>query len=101
MRKAFQLLLALAVLALFSGTAFVNFYRLNLDSLAEPSRLIGYYLVLLATAIVLSLIARVIFRDAEVTGIFMVAAITTFMMFYYPEISYYWRRPITPDMCCM
>ena len=88
MRKVFRLVLALAVLALFSGIAFVNFYRVNLDSLAEPSRLIGYYLALLAAAIVLSLIARVIFRNAEVSEIFMVAAITTFMLFYYPEIKH-------------
>ena len=37
-RKTFQLLLSIAVLAVFSGVAFVNFYRLNLDSLAEPFR---------------------------------------------------------------
>jgi hypothetical protein len=85
--KPLQLLLSLAVLALFSGIAFVNFYRVNLDSLAEPSRLIGYYLVVLTAAIVLSLIAKAAFRDAPISGILMVAAIATFMMFYYPEIK--------------
>jgi hypothetical protein len=86
-RKPFQLLLSIAVLALFSGIAFVNFYRVNLDSLAEPSRLIGCYLIVLAVAVVLSLVAKAAFRNAQMTGIFMVAAIATFMMFYYPEIK--------------
>jgi hypothetical protein len=86
-RKPSQLLLSLAVLALFAGVPFVNFYRLNLDSLAEPSRLIESYLMVLAAAVVLSLSAKSVFRNASMPAIFMVVAITTFMTFYYPEIK--------------
>src|ERR1700753_633812 len=87
-RKAFQLVLAFAVLALFAGVPFVNFYRLNLDSLAEPSRMIESYLMVLAAAIVLSLVAKSVVRNAPMPRIFMVAAIATFMAFYYPEIKH-------------
>jgi hypothetical protein len=75
------------VLAVFSGVAFVNFYRLNLDSLAEPSRLVACYLMLLTAAIVVSLIAKAVFRKAPLVRIFLVASIITFMMFYYAEIK--------------
>jgi hypothetical protein len=86
-RKTFQLLLSIAVLAVFSGVAFVNFYRLNLDSLAEPSRLVACYLMLLAAAIGVSLIARAVLRNAALARIVLVAAVVTFMMFYYAEIK--------------
>ena len=86
-RKTFRLLLSIAVLAVFSGVAFVNFYRLNLDSLAEPSRLIVCYLMLLAAAIVVSLIASAVLRNAPLARIFLVASVIAFMTFYYAEIK--------------
>jgi hypothetical protein len=87
MRSAVRLALAVAVLAVFAGVPFVNFYRLNLENLAEPDRLVGCYLIVLTVAIAVSLIAKAAYRNAPIAGIFMVAAIVTFMTFYYPEIK--------------
>jgi hypothetical protein len=87
MRRALQLPLPIAVLAVFSGVAFVNFYRLNLDSLVGPSRLIVCYLMVLVAAIVILLIAKAVFRDIPIARIFLVAAVATFMAFHYTGIK--------------
>ena len=80
-------LLSIVVLALFSGVAFLNFYRRNFDELTQSSRLVHDYLVVLAIATAASLIAKAVFRSVPIFRIFLVAAITVFMVFYYDEIK--------------
>jgi hypothetical protein len=82
-----KILLSIVVLALFSGVAFLNFYRRNFDELTESSRLVHDYLVVLAIAIVASSIAKAVFRGVPIFRIFLIAAVTVFMAFYYDEIK--------------
>ncbi|WP_213770424.1 sulfatase-like hydrolase/transferase [Bradyrhizobium sp. dw_78] len=87
MRKAFDLLLSVVMLALFSGVAFLNFYRINLDSLDGPSRVLHWYFVVLAVAVAISLAAKVVFRSFPIARIFLIAAAISFMAFSYDEIK--------------
>lgn len=85
-RRAFECLLSVIVLALFSGVSFLNFYRTNFESLAGPSRVLRWYFVVLATAIAISLAAKAIFRSFPIHRIFLIAAVLCFMAFSYNEI---------------
>jgi hypothetical protein len=85
-RRAFKLLLSLVVLALFSGVAFLNFYRTNFESLIGPSGILRWYLVVLAIAIAGSLVAKAIFRSCPIDRIFLIAAALCFMTFSNDEI---------------
>jgi hypothetical protein len=48
------------VLVLFSGVAFLNFYRTNFESVTGPSRVLHWYLLVLAIAVTGSLAAKAI-----------------------------------------
>ncbi len=87
MRRTWKPLLSLVVLAIFSGVGFLNFYRINFESLTGPSRLVRDYLIVLAVAIAGSLIAKCVFRAVPIFRIFLVAAITAFMAFNYDAIK--------------
>jgi len=86
-RRTFKLLLSLVVLVLFSGVAFLNFYRTNFESLVGPSRVLHWYLLVLAIAVVSSLAAKAIFRSFPIERIFLIAAALSFMAFSYDEIT--------------
>jgi hypothetical protein len=87
MRKALKPLLSLVVLAVFSGVGFLNFYRINFESLTGPSRLVRYYLAVLAFAIAGSLIAKGAFRSVPLFRILLAAAVLAFMAFNYDAIK--------------
>jgi hypothetical protein len=86
-RNSAKLLLSLVVLVLFSGVAFLNFYRTNFESLTGPSRVLHWYLLVLAIAVTGSLAAKAIFRSFPIDRIFLVAAALSFMAFSYDEIT--------------
>jgi hypothetical protein len=85
--RKFKLLLSLVVLVLFSGVAFLNFYRTNFESLVGPSRVLHWYLLVLAIAVAGSLAAKAIFRSFPIDRIFLIAAALSFMAFSYDEIT--------------
>ena len=85
-RRSAKLLLSLVVLVLFSGVAFLNFYRTNFESLTGPSRVLHWYLLVLAIAIAGSLAVKAIFRSFPIHRIFVIAAALCFMAFSYDEI---------------
>jgi hypothetical protein len=86
-RKLSKLLLSLVVLVLFSGVAFLNFYRTNFESLVGPSRVVHWYVLVLAMAVAGSLAAKAIFRSFPIDRIFVIAAALSFMAFSYDEIA--------------
>jgi hypothetical protein len=86
-RKLLRILLSLVVLVLFSGVAFLNFYRTNFESLVGPSRVLHWYLLMLAIAVAGSLAAKAIFRSFPIDRIFVIAAALCFMAFAYDEIT--------------
>jgi hypothetical protein len=86
-RRASEVLLSVVVLALFSGVAFLNFYRTNFESLTGPSRVLHWYLLVLAIAVAGSLAAKAIFRSFPIDRIFLIAAALCFMAFSYDEIK--------------
>jgi hypothetical protein len=85
--RVLKILLSIVVLALFSGVPFLNFYGRNFEELTGSSRLFRDYLVVLAVAIMASLLAKAMFRGVPIFRIFLVAAITAFMVFCYDEIK--------------
>lgn len=87
MRKASELALSMVVLAIFSGVAILNFYRLNFASIAGPSRLLHYYFAVLALALAGSLAAKLALRSVPAYRIILVAASASFMAFSYGEIK--------------
>ena len=87
MRSALKLLLSLVVLAVFSGVGFLNFYRINFESLTGPSRLVRYYAVVLAVAVAGSLIVKSLFRAVPIFRIFLVSSVIAFMTFNYDAIK--------------
>ncbi|WP_167558592.1 sulfatase-like hydrolase/transferase [Bradyrhizobium canariense] len=87
MRRIFEICLSVVVLGLFSGVAFLNFYRINFESLEGASRTLRWYFMVLATAIVISLAAKAVFRSFPIARIFLVAAVISFMAFSYDEIK--------------
>jgi Sulfatase len=87
MRKVFELVQSIVVLAIFSGVAILNFYRLNFESLTGSSRLLHYYFAVLAIALAGSLAAKIAFRSVPAFRIILVAAATSFMVFSYGEIK--------------
>jgi hypothetical protein len=86
-RKISELVLSLVILALFCGVAFLNFYRINFESLVGPSRTLQFYLVVLAAAILAALAAKALFRSFPIARIFLIAAALSFMAFSYDEIK--------------
>jgi hypothetical protein len=86
-RKLAKLLLSFVVLVLFSGVAFLNFYRTNFESLTGPSRVLHWYLLVLAIAVAGSLAAKAIFRSFPIDRISVVTAALSFMAFSYDEIT--------------
>jgi hypothetical protein len=86
-RRTFELVLSFVVLALFSGVAFLNFYRINFESLVGPSRTFRCYLVVLASAVLIALLAKALFRSFPLARIFLIAAALSFMAFSYDEIK--------------
>ncbi len=87
MRKILELVLSVVVLALFSGVAFLNFYRINFASLVGPSRTLHWYLVVLAAAILVALAAKALFRSFPIARIFLIVAALSFMVFCYDEVK--------------
>src|SRR6202000_2170051 len=85
--KSFELVLSVVVLALFSGVAFLNFYRINFESLVSPARTLHWYLAVLAGAILRALAAKALFRSFPLARIFLIAAALSFMAFSYDEIK--------------
>jgi hypothetical protein len=71
--KASKTLLSIVVLALFSGVAFLNFYDRNFEELTGSSRVFRDYLIVLAIAIMASLLAKAMFRSVPIFRIFLVA----------------------------
>ena len=86
-RRLAKLLLSFVVLVLFSGVAFLNFYRTNFESLTGPSRVLHWYLLVLGIAVAGSLAAKAIFRSFPIDRIFVIAAALSFMAFSYDEIT--------------
>jgi hypothetical protein len=86
-RRSAKLLLSLVVLLLFSGVAFLNFYRTNFESLTLPSRVLRWYLLVLAMAVAGALAAKAVFRSFPIDRIFVIAAALSFMAFSYDEIT--------------
>ena len=87
MRKTFEVVLSFVVLALFSGVAFLNFYRINFESLLGPSRTVHWYLVVLTAATLIALGTKVLFRSFPLARILLVVAALSFMAFSYDEIK--------------
>ena len=65
-RRTFELLLSVVVLAVFSGVAFLDFYVANVDSLVGPARTLRFYFLVLAIAIAAALAAKAIFRSVPI-----------------------------------
>jgi hypothetical protein len=86
-RALAKLPLSLAVLGLFSGVAFLNFYRTNFESLTGASRVLHWYLLVLGGAVAGSLAAKAIFRSFPIHRIFLIAAALSFMAFSYDETT--------------
>jgi hypothetical protein len=86
-RKTFEAALSFLVLALFSGVAFLNFYRINFESLLGPSRTVHWYLAVLAAATLIALAAKALFRSFPLARIFLIAAALSFAMFSYDEVK--------------
>jgi uncharacterized membrane protein SirB2 len=78
-RKLLRILLSLVVLVLFSGVAFLNFYRTNFESLTGPWRVLHWYLLVLAIAVAGALAAKAVFRFFPIDRIFVIAAALSFM----------------------
>lgn len=87
MRKIFEVVLSFVVLALFSGVAFLNFYRINFESLLGPSRTVHWYLVVLAAATLIALAAKSLFRSFPLARIFLIVAALSFTTFSYDEVK--------------
>jgi hypothetical protein len=75
------------VLAVFSGVAFLDFYRANVDSLAGPSRTLRCYFLVLAVAIMAALAAKLLFRSMPIGRLLLIAAAVAFMAFSFDEIK--------------
>ncbi len=86
-RKAFEFLLSVVVLAVFSGVAFLNFYRVNVDSLEGPFRTLRCYFLVLAIAITAALAAKLLFRSMPIARLLLIAAAVSFMAFSFGEIK--------------
>ena len=87
MRRALELLLSVVVLAAFSGVAFLDFYRANVESLVGPSRTLRFYLAVVALAIVAALVAKALFRSVPVARLLLVAAAVSFMLFSFDGVK--------------
>jgi len=86
-RRALEFLLSVVVLAIFSGVAFLNFYRVNVDSLEGPFRTLRCYFLVLAIAIAAALAAKLLFRSMPLARLLLIAAAVSFMAFSFDEIK--------------
>lgn len=86
-RRTFELLLSVAVLAVFSGVAFLDFYCANADSLVGPARTLRFYFLVLAMAIAAALAAKAIFRSVPIARLLLVAAAVSFLVFSFDGLK--------------
>ncbi len=86
-RRTFELVLSIVVLAMFSGVAFLDFYRVNADSLMGPSRTLRVYFGVLAIAIAAALVAKALFRRVPMARLLLVAAAIAFMVFSFDGVK--------------